>query len=268
MRKTYGPRARNDGPAMAGLLPSRRAATSRVFWPRGLRRAAFLLAAGVGLFWFSVASGRWSIPIPESGPIYGDLLIAWVAVLVHVSAWPNLWAGLRDLRAREPNEAGVLVAWRAFLLTVAVVVAAIAVLLFEYRAIVSPDAWIFILYVTVFRYVGWSFVPILALQGVLFGRVAGYLEPRFRYLADVGAFVLFAVAAATTGVVLQSPGATAFAQAWSLGSGILLGAALVGYVLIALGMTAHLASATLRLPLWPRQRPRGSSTERSLQVFR
>jgi len=149
-----------------------------------------------------------------------------------------------------------------------VVVAAIAVLLFEYRAIVSPDAWIFILYVTVFRYVGWSFVPILALQGVLFGRVAGYLEPRFRYLADVGAFVLFAVAAATTGVVLQSPGATAFAQAWSLGSGILLGAALVGYVLIALGMTAHLAPATLRLPMWPRQRPRGSSTERSLQVFR
>src|SRR2546428_6200699 len=113
-----------------------------------------------------------------------------------------------------------------------------------------------------------SFVPILALQGVLFGRVAGYLEPRFRYLADVGAFVLFAVAAATTGVVLQSPGATAFTQAWSLGSGILLGAALVGYVLIALGMTAHLAPATLRLPMWPRQRPRGSSTERSLQVFR
>ena len=267
MRKTYGPRARNDGPAM-GLLPSRRAATARVFWPRGLRRAAFLLAASVALFWSSVASGRWTISILDSGPVYGDVLIAWVAVLVHVSAWPNLWAGLRDLRARELNEPSVLVAWRAFLLTVAVVVAAIAILLFEYRAIVAPDAWVFILYATVFRYVGWSFVPILALQGVLFGRVAGYLEPRFRYLADVGAFVLFAVAAATTGVVLQSPGATAFTQAWSLGSGILLGAALVGYVLIALGMTAHLASATSRLPLWPRQRPRGPSTERSLQVFR
>src|SRR2546428_3930165 len=171
---------------MAGLLPSRPAATSRVFWPRGLRRAAFLLAASVAIFWSSVATGRWSIPIPESGPIYGDLLIAWVAVLVHISAWPNLWAGLRDLRAREPNEPSVLVAWRAFLLTVVVVVAAFAILLFEYRAIVSPDAWIFILYVTVFRYIGWSFVPILALQGVLFGRVAGYLRtpvrppPRFR----------------------------------------------------------------------------------------
>jgi len=253
---------------MAGLLPSRPAATSRVFWPRGLRRAAFLLAASVAIFWSSVATGRWSIPIPESGPIYGDLLIAWVAVLVHISAWPNLWAGLRDLRAREPNEPSVLVAWRAFLLTVVVVVAAFAILLFEYRAIVSPDAWIFILYVTVFRYIGWSFVPILALQGVLFGRVAGYLEPRFRHLADLGAFVLFAVAAATTGVVLQSPGATAFAQAWNLGFGILPAAALVGYVLIALGMTAHLAPATSRFPRWTRQRSRASSTERSLQVFR
>src|SRR5437867_608626 len=253
---------------MAGLLPSRPAATSRVFWPRGLRRAAFLLAASVAIFWSSVATGRWSIPIPESGPIYGDLLIAWVAVLVHISAWPNLWAGLRDLRAREPNEPSVLVAWRAFVLTVVVVVAAFAILLFEYRASVSLDAWIFILYMTLFRYIGWSFVPILALQGVLFGRVAGCLEPRFRYLADVGAFVLFAVAAATTAVVLQSPGATAFGQAWSIGSGILPGATLVGYVMIALGMTAHLAPATSRFPAWARQRPRGSSTERSIQVFR
>src|SRR5712691_10223501 len=83
---------------MAGLLPSRRAATSRVLWPRGLRRAAFLLAASVALFWSSVATGRWSIPIPGTGPIYGDLLIAWVAVLVHISAWPNLWAGARAER--------------------------------------------------------------------------------------------------------------------------------------------------------------------------
>jgi len=253
---------------MAGLLPSRRPASGRVSWPRGPRRAAFLLAASVALFWSSVAFGRWIIPIPDSGPIYGDLLIAWVAVLVHMSAWPNLWAGLRDLRAREPNEASVLVAWRAFLLTVVVVAAAVAILLFEYRAIVSPDAWMFILYVTVFRYIGWSFVPILALQGVLFGRVAGYLEPRFRYLADIGAFVLFTVAAATTGVVLQNPGATAFAQAWSLGSGILPAAALMGYVLIAVAMTAHLAPATSPFPVWSRPRPRGSSTERSLQVFR
>src|SRR2546425_2821163 len=88
---------------MAGFLPSRRAATSRVSWPLGLRRAAFLLAASIALFWSSVASGRWIIPIPHSGPIYGDLLIAWVAVLVHISAWPNLWAGLRDLRAVRPR---------------------------------------------------------------------------------------------------------------------------------------------------------------------
>src|SRR5947199_8180360 len=101
---------------MAGLLLSRPAATSRVFWPRGLRRAAFLLAASVAIFWSSVATGRWSIPIPESGPIYGDLLIAWVAVLVHISAWPNLWAGLRDLRAREPHEPSVLAPSRAILL--------------------------------------------------------------------------------------------------------------------------------------------------------
>src|SRR5438093_3735998 len=131
---------------MAGLFPSRHPASGRVSWPRGLQRAAFLLAASVALFWSSVAFGRWMIPIPDSGPIYGDLLIAWVAVLVHISAWPNLWAGLRDLRAREPNGASILVAWRAFLLTVVVIVAAVAILVFEYRAIVSPDAWMFILY--------------------------------------------------------------------------------------------------------------------------
>ena len=253
---------------MADPLPSRRAATDRAAWPRGLRRAAVLLAASVALFWSSLAAGRWVIPIPDSEPIYGDLLIAWIAVVVHLSAWPNLWAGLRDLRAREPNEPSVVVAWRAFLLSLVAVVAAITIVLFQYRAIVSPDAWIFILYGTVFRYIGWSFVPILALQGVLFGRVAGCLEPRFRYLADIGAFVLFAVAAATTGAVLQNPGATAFFEAWSLGFGILPGAALVGYALIAFGMTAHLGPATSRIPTWTRQRLRGSSTERSLQIFR
>ncbi len=253
---------------MADLLPSRRAAIDRVFWPRGLRRAAVLLAASVALFWSSLATGRWVVPIPDSGPIYGDLLTAWIAVVVHISAWPNLWAGLRDLRAREPNEPSVVVAWRAFLLSLVVVVAAVIIVLFQYRAIVSPDAWIFILYVTVFRYIGWSFVPILALQGVVFGRVASCLEPRFRYLADTGALVLFAVAAATAAVVLQNPGATAFVQALSLGSGILPGAALVGYALIALGMTADRAPATSRFLTWTRQGSRGSSTERSLQVFR
>src|SRR2546422_11505953 len=141
---------------MAGLLPSRRPASGRVSWPRGLRRAAFLLAASVALFWSSVAFGRWIIPIPDSEPVYGDLLIAWVAVLVHMSAWPNLWAGLRDLRAGEHNGARILVAWRAFLLTVVVSVASVSILVCEYRTIVAPDAWMVILCVIVVLHIGWA----------------------------------------------------------------------------------------------------------------
>ncbi len=190
---------------MAGLVPSRRAASGRVFWSCELRRAAFLLAASVALFWSAFAAGRWIIPISDSGPSDGD---------VHISAWPSLWSGLRDLRARQPDEPSVVVAWKAFLLTLVVIVAAIIIVLVEYRAIVSSDAWIFMLHVTVFSYLSWSIVPILALHGVLFGRVAGYLEPRFRYLADIGAFVLFTVAAVTAVVVLQNPEAITFAQAW------------------------------------------------------
>jgi len=82
------------------------------------------------------------------------------------------------------------------------------------------------------------------------------------------AFVLFAVAAATTVLVLQNPGASAFVQAWSLGLGILPGAALAGYAMIAVGMTAHLAPITSWIPTRTRQRVRGSSTERSIEVFR
>lgn len=253
---------------MVGLLPSRRAAADRAFWARELRRAAVLLAASIALFWSSLAIGRSTLPIPGSGPIYSDRLIAWIAVVVHLSAWPDLWAGLRDLRRRRPNEPSIVVAWRAFLLTLVVVVVAIIIVPLEYRALASPDAWIFILYMTVFSYLGWSFVPILALHGVLFGRVAGCLEPRFRYLADIGAFVLFTVAAATTVVVLQNPGPTAFVQAWSLGPGILPGAALAGYALIALGMTAHLVPVTSRIPTWTREPMRGSSAKRPLEVFR
>src|SRR2546427_1500789 len=125
---------------MADLLRFRRAATDCVFWARELRRAALLLAASVALFWSSLATGRWIVPIPDSGPIFGDVLIVWLAVVVHVSAWPNLWAGLRDLRARQPNDPTVVVARRAFLLTLVVVVAAIIVVLLEYHAIVSPEA--------------------------------------------------------------------------------------------------------------------------------
>src|SRR5207249_665150 len=97
---------------------------------------------------------------------------------------------------------------------------------------------IFVAYVSAFPYLGWTFVPILALHGVLFGRVAWYLESRSRRIADAGAMLLFAVAAATTAVILQNPGETAFVRSWSVGQGLLPAAARGGYVLIALGITA------------------------------
>src|SRR3989440_8451490 len=145
---------------MADLLRFRRAATDCVFWARELRRAALLLAASVALFWSSLATGRWIVPIPDSGPIFGDVLIVWLAVVVHVSAWPNLWAGLRDLRARQPNDPTVVVAWRAFLLTLVVVVAAIIVVLLEYHAIVSPEAGVVIPFVPAFSFLRSGFVPL------------------------------------------------------------------------------------------------------------
>src|SRR5207302_1716136 len=123
----------------------------------------------------------------------------------------------------------------------------------EYHSLSSTDAWIFVVYVTSFPYLGWTFVPILALHGVLFGRVAYYLESRSRRLADAGAVVLFAVAAATTGVILQNPGTTAFVRSWSVGEGLLPAAALCGYVLIASGFTTH---ATQVFPRVPSQTPR------------
>src|SRR2546422_9384097 len=145
---------------MADLLRFRRAATDCVFWARELRRAALLLAASVALFWSSLATGRWIIPIPDSGPIFGNVLIVCLAVVVHVSAWPNLWSWLRHLRARQPNDPTVVVAWRAFLLTLVVVVAAIIVVLLEYHAIVSPEAGVFILYGPPFSSPRWVFVPV------------------------------------------------------------------------------------------------------------
>src|SRR5205823_11615325 len=93
-------------------------------------------------------------------------------------------------------------------------------------------------------------ISILALHGVLFGRVAYYLESRSRRLADAGAIVLFAVAAATTGVILQNPGATAFVRSWSVGEGLLPAAALCGYVLIASGITTHTTQVVPRVPSW------------------
>lgn len=236
---------------MTGSFPHPRVASRRVTWPRELHRAAILLGASGALFWSSFAVGRWIVSTPDSGPIYVDLLLAWGAVIVHVGAWPDLWLGLRGLRARQPNDGSALLAWRAFLLTLVLILGALVVLPLEYHIIASTQAWLLILYVTAFPYLGWTLVPVLALHGILFGRVANYMEPRARIVIAGGALVLFAVAAATTAVILQNPGATAFVRSWSVGRGILPAAALGGYLLIAGGMTARAAPAVPRVRSWP-----------------
>src|SRR5947199_10245898 len=81
------------------LLP--RAARRRRFWPRELRRGALLLGVSGALFWSSFAIGRWIVFFPESGPIYVDLLLGWIAVVLHGHALPDLRVGLRDLRSTQ-----------------------------------------------------------------------------------------------------------------------------------------------------------------------
>ncbi len=188
---------------MAGSFRLSRAARHNAFWPHELHRGALLLGASAAIFWSSFAVGRWIVSTVEFGPIYVDLLLGWVAVLVHMAAWPNLWIGLRDLRGRQPRDDHPVIAWRSFVITLVMILAAVVILPIEYHSLSSTDAWIFVVYVTSFPYLGWTFVPTLALHGVLFGRVAYYLESRSRHLADAGAVVLFAVAAATTGVILH-----------------------------------------------------------------
>ena len=252
---------------MQDWIPSRQTSAVRPSGARALQRAVFLLAGSVASFGSSLAVGRWIVPLQGSEFIYGDVLLAWIGLVAFVSAWPNLWAGLRDLRARQPADSNGVVAWRAFSLTLLVAVATIVVLLLQYHAIVAADAWIFIASWSVLRLAGWSLVPILALHGIIFGRVARSLEPRFQFLTDLGALILFAVAAATTVTILQSPGTTAFVQAWSLGGGLLPAAAAVGYGLIGFGMSAR--SATVKAPMpTTRPRPLGSSAEGPFEVFR
>src|SRR5205807_729158 len=223
-----------------------------------LHRGALLLGASAAIFWSSFAVGRWIVSTVEFGAIYVDLLLSWVAVLVHMAAWPNLWIGLRDLRGRQPRDDHPVIAWRSFVITLVMILAAVVILPIEYHSLSSTDAWIFVAYVTSFPYLGWTFVPILALHGVLFGRVAYYLESRSRRLVDAGAVVLFAVAAATTGVILQNPGATALVRSWSVGEGLLPAAALCGYVLIASGRrrrsTTFAASRISKLNMPPNRR--------------
>jgi hypothetical protein len=267
MRKSYALPVRVVAPSMQDSIPAPRAPAGRPSWARVLQRAAFLLAASFALFGSSLAIGRWIVSLPGLEFIYADVLLAWIGVVAAASAWPNLWAGLRDLRARQPDDANGVIAWRALLLTLLVAVATVVGLLLQYRAVASTDVWIFFVSWSVLRFAGWSIVPILALHGIIFGRVARSLEPRFRYLTDVGVLVLFAVAAATTVAVLQSPGATAFIQTWSFGYGVMPAAAALGYVLIAVGMSTYSATVKSRI-LTTRARPLGSSAERPFEVFR
>jgi hypothetical protein len=209
-----------------------------------------LLGLSASLYWSSFAVGRMIVAAPGGGPIYVDLLLAWIAVIVHVGAWPNLWIALRDFRVRHPGDANGVLAWRAFVLTLGLIFAAVVLLPFQYHTISSTDAWLVIVYVTAFPYLGWTFVPVLILHGILFGRVASDLDSRSRLLADAGTIVLFAVAGATTVLMLQHPEALVFLRSWSVGRGILPASALAGYVLIASGMTVQVAPFARRARSW------------------
>jgi len=231
---------------MAESFLLRRTGIHFASWPRDLHRAALLLGVGSLVYWSSFAIGRVILWIPNLGIVFLDLFLAWVAVLLHVAAWPRLWAGLRDLRARRPREASPILAWRAFLLTLILVLSAVVLLPLQYRSYGATDSWLVVLYVTAFPYLAWTFVPLLALHGILFGRVAFYLDRASRRLTDLRAAVLFAVAAVSTIVIVQNPESAAFLVSWGVGRGILPGAALVGYLLIAAGLTLHLVPVLYR----------------------
>lgn len=224
---------------MAGRSPSRRAATAPPSWPRELHRAALFLAIAGAFYWMSFAiqgSVVWFEPI---GLLFPDLLFAWIAVLLNVAAWPSLWVGLRDLRRRHAGEGNPVLAWRAFLLTLALLVAAIVFLPLRYHATASTEAWLIALYVGALPFLAWTFVPTLLLHGIVFGRVGNYLVPHAKHIARFGAGLLFAVAAVTTLIILQNPESMIFLRTWSVGRGLLPAAACMGYVLIATAMTLH-----------------------------
>ncbi len=222
---------------MAGTSPTPHASRGRAVWPAELRRAAVYLAASGVCYWMSFAFGGWTIWIANFGLVYMDLLLAWVAVLLNIFAWPDLWDGLRHLVTAHPKEPDALVARRAFFVALALVGGAIIFLPIQYHVYASSETLLLVLYISAFPFLAWTFIPTLALHGILFGRVGNYLAPGARRLADVGAMVLFAVAGATTFVVLQTPSPTVFVRSWSVGSGILPAAACAGYLLIATAMT-------------------------------
>src|SRR3989441_9369820 len=181
MRKSYGPSGRHVGTSMRDSIPSQGASAVRPSWARALQRAALLLAASVALFGSSLAVGRWTVSLPGSEFIYGDVLLAWIGMVAYVSAWPNLWAGLRDLQARQPTDSNGVVAWRAFSLSLLVAVATVVVLLLQYHALASANVWIFIVSWPLMRFPGWSLVPTLALHGIFFCPLASSPEPPFQF---------------------------------------------------------------------------------------
>ncbi len=226
---------------MAGSSPSMRVSRTAASWPRELHRGAGYLAASGVLYWMSFAFGGWTLWIPNVGIVYMDLLLAWLAVLMNILAWPDLWDGLRDLVSIRPASTDALVARRAFFMTLALVAGAIVFLPLQYHVVSSTETWLLVLYVSAFPFLVWMFVPTLALHGILFGRVGNFLAPAARRITDAGAMVLFAVAAATTLVVLSNPDTTVFVRSWSVGYGVLPAAACAGYLLIASGLTMRAA---------------------------
>ena len=115
---------------MAGSSPTRCDPRARggAAWPRELRRAAAFLATSGVLYWTAFVLEGWTLWIPEFGLLYMDLILAWVAVLLTVMAWPDLWEGLRHLLATHPGAADALVARRSFLMAVLLVVVAVVLL--------------------------------------------------------------------------------------------------------------------------------------------
>jgi hypothetical protein len=202
------------------------------------------------LYWLSFVFNAYTIWIGQLGVVYVGLLLAWLAVLTNVAAWPALWDGLRDLTAANPEEKSAGLARRAFLCSIGLVAAAIILLPLQYHAFSSTEVWLFVLYVSAFPFLVWTFVPTLALHGVLFGRVANFLDAPSRRLTVLGSAVLFAVAAATSVIVVQNPDAAIFVRSWSAGQGILPAAACIGYALIASGLTFHPLPEPLPLRGW------------------
>lgn len=235
---------------MAGFFPHPQVQRVHATWPRNLHRGAVLLAVGGLLYWSSFVFNDWTIWIGNVGAIYVGLLVAWVAVLINVAAWPALWDGLRDLVAANPRETSAVMARRAFLCALGFVATAVVLLPLQYHAFASTEVWLLVLYISAFPFLVWTFVPTLALHGILFGRVANFLDAPSRRLTDIGSSVLFAVAAATTIIVLQNPDAAIFVRSWSVGQGMLPAATCIGYALVAAGLTFHPLPEPIPLRGW------------------